>query len=516
MEWNYIMDILSKVNSLNNTLPFYDLSKGVSLDNSNLYDVHLHSEYNELNNLRDYLFNFLSDNNDQFVKKNKTKNKAQIKNLIINLFKAFNEDPSKYVAIHLGKPYYTSIRSRYNELHIKTILIAAVHLLAEHKYIELHTGFFDKSSRIGRISRIRASNKLIKLFAKRNLHSHMIQRSKNIELIIMKDAVNKNEIDYEDNDETIKMREDLKKYNELLARTYVDIPMYSERGVRVKIKKNDDEYKYISINQTEKVIKRVFNNNSWEDGGRFYGGWWQRIPSYERQHIHFFNIPSSEIDYSGLHIKLLYLQYDHDLKEDPYTIPGIEQNEMNRRIIKLCMLNLINAKDENLALKAIQNEINFDIDLYGYFKKNKIQLKQFTQLMKKHHEKIKNSFGTGAGIKLQKFDAMIAEEIINHFTNLDIPVLCIHDSFIISADKTEELDKVMQEKFNDVLFKLNYQPKGSKVKLKGLGKAEFKAWLSRPEYRDIMINNIIKLKYEYPIWYEKMQFFKKHYKKSYI
>ena len=72
MEWNYIMDILSKVNSLNNTLPFYDLSKGVSLDNSNLYDVHLHSEYNELNNLRDYLFNFLSDNNGQFVKKNKT------------------------------------------------------------------------------------------------------------------------------------------------------------------------------------------------------------------------------------------------------------------------------------------------------------------------------------------------------------------------------------------------------------------------------------------------------------
>ena len=332
----------------------------------------------------------------------------------------------------------------------------------------------------------------------------------------MKDAVNKNEIDYEDNDETIKMREDLKKYNELLARTYVDIPMYSERGVRVKIKKNDDEYKYISINQTEKVIKRVFNNNSWEDGGRFYGGWWQRIPSYERQHIHFFNIPSSEIDYSGLHIKLLYLQYDHDLKEDPYTIPGIEQNEMNRRIIKLCMLNLINAKDENLALKAIQNEINFDADLYDYFKKNKIKLKQFTPLIKKHHEKIKNSFGTGAGIKLQKFDAMIAEEIINHFTNLDIPVLCIHDSFIISADKTEELDKVMQEKFNDVLFKLNYQPKGSKVKLKGLGKAEFKAWLSRPEYRDIMINNISKLKYEYPIWYEKMQFFKKHYKKSYI
>ena len=510
------MCILGKINSLNTNLSSHDLSKGVSLDNSNLYDVHLHSEYNELNNLRDYLFNFLSGNNAQFANKNKTKNKAQIKNLIINVFKAFNEDPSRYVAIHLGKPYYTSIKSRYNELHIKTILIPAVHLLAEHKYIELHTGFFNKTSGIGRISRIRASNKLIKLFAKRNLHPHMIQRSESIELIIMKDAFNKNEIDYEDNEENIKMREDLKKYNELLSKTYIDIPMHSKRGVRVKIKKNDEEYKYISISQTEKVIRRIFNNNSWEDGGRFYGGWWQRIPSHERQHIYFFNMPSSEIDYSGLHIKLLYLQYGHDLKEDPYAIPGIEQSEMNRRIIKLYMLNLVNAKDENVALKAIQNEINFDTDLYNYHKKNKIQLKQFTPLIKKHHKLIKNSFGTGAGIKLQKFDAMIAEEIINHFTNLDIPVLCVHDSFIISADKTEELDKVMQEKFNDVLLKLNYQPKGSKVKLKGLGKGEFKAWLSRPEYRDIMINNIIKLKYEYPIWYEKMQFFKKHFKKSFI
>ena len=510
------MCILGGSVSLNSNLTPYDLSKGISLDNSCLYDVHLHSEYDEINKLRDYLFNFLSTNDSQFVNKNKTKNKAQIKNLIINLFKVFNDDPTMYVAIHLGKPYYTSLKSRYNELHIKTILIPAVHLLAEHKYIELHTGFFDKSSKIGRISRIRATNKLIKLFTKRNLHPQMIQRSKNIELIIMRDTLNKNEIDYEDNEETVKMREDLRKYNELLAKTYIDIPMHSERGIRVKIRKNDKEFKYISINQTEKVIRRIFNNNSWEDGGRFYGGWWQRIPSEARQQIHFFNVPSSEIDYSGLHIKLLYLQYGHDLKEDPYSIPGIEQNEMNRRIIKLCMLNLINAKDENLALKAIQNEINFDTDLYNFYKQNKIQIKQFTQLIKQHHALIKDSFGTGAGIKLQKFDAMIAEEIINHFTKLDIPVLCIHDSFIISADKTEELDKVMQEKFNEVLFKLNYQPKGSKVKFKGLEKDEFNAWLSRPEYRNIMIDNLIKLKYDYPIWYEKMQFFKQNYKRSFI
>ena len=45
-------------------------------------------------------------------------------------------------------------------------------------------------------------SKLKKLFTKRNLHPHMIQRSRNIKLIIMKDAVNKNKIDYEDNNDS--------------------------------------------------------------------------------------------------------------------------------------------------------------------------------------------------------------------------------------------------------------------------------------------------------------------------
>ena len=54
-------------------------------------------------------------------------------------------------------------------------------------------------------------------------------------------------------------------------------------------------------------------------------------------------------------------------------------------------------------------------------------------------------FFSGLGIKLQNFDAMMAEAVINHFTSLGIPILCIHDSFVIAADKTKELDKVMTD-----------------------------------------------------------------------
>ena len=28
---------------------------------------------------------------------------------------------------------------------------------------------------------------------------------------------------------------------------------------------------------SNKFVRRIFNNGTFEEGGRFYGGWWQRI-----------------------------------------------------------------------------------------------------------------------------------------------------------------------------------------------------------------------------------------------
>ena len=32
------------------------------------------------------------------------------------------------------------------------------------------------------------------------------------------------------------------------------------------------------IDVTQKRLRRIFNNGSFQQGGRFYGGWWQNIP----------------------------------------------------------------------------------------------------------------------------------------------------------------------------------------------------------------------------------------------
>ena len=489
--------------------------KAEQLDNSNLYDIHLHSQYKEINNLRDELFLFFCVHDSQFKLKNESKNKAQIKNLIINLYKTYHEDPTKYVAVSLGKTYYSKHKARYNELFIKYIIVPAIHLLHKHDYIEFEPGFKNRVTGKGKNTRIRAAEKLIDLFINRSLHIYMIQRSLDTEVIIMKDAKVKNEINYKDTDETERMRAILWKYNHLLDKTYIDIPSRSEFGIQVRKDKNSKELKTIHTHQSNKFVYRVFNNNNWNDGGRFYGGWWQIIPREERRGIHFWNMPTSEIDYSALHIKLLYLKFKIDLNNDPYIIPGIEHNEINRAIIKLILLNIINAEDpegnDKLALKAIQGSINKNNYLSTSIKENNIKWRPFLPLIKNHHKKIKKHFNTGVGIELQGLDSKIAESVIEHFTQKDIPVLCIHDSFVIASDKVSELNTVMQEKFIKIISELGYKTKGNDVKFKGLVEGEFQDLLTRPELKDRLIDSFINTEYQYPVWSSKMKEFKEKY-----
>ena len=486
-------------------------TKAIRLDNSTLFDIHKLSEYKEVDICVAYLFNILSKKIDKFKRKNPSKNKSQLKTLIVNLYKNYLDDKTRYVSIYLGKSYYDNLESRYNKLFISRIIIDIVHALDELGFIELNLGFsFPQKSKV---SRIIGTDKLFKLFTQHQFSAEMIQTSREKELIVMRDIIDGKKVDlsYEDTSSTNQWRDDLKKYNDLLAKTYIDIPHFSEKGIALPSKGNKNQTYTISLNQSDKVVQRIFNNNSWEDGGRFYGGWWQRIPSGYRGGIHFSTMPTSELDFSGLHINLIYLLCKKDFpKSDPYDIHGIGIEGLNRQIVKIILLHIINAKSRESAVKSITMRINFDTTLYEYVSQNNLDYLSFIDEILITHKPIKKYFFSGQGIKLQNFDAMMAEKVINHFTNLDIPVLCIHDSFLIAADKTKDLNLVMTEKFEQVLMSLGLESDGIGLSTKGMPEGLFQQWLTRPEYRDTWIDNMRKLPYDYPVWAKKLDSFNKN------
>jgi hypothetical protein len=64
-------------------------------------------------------------------------------------------------------------------------------------------------------------------------------------------------LEYEDTKEILKMRCDLQQYNELLSRTFIDIPTLEEPYVSRRL--SNGKSQKVPIDQTRKFVRRIFS-----------------------------------------------------------------------------------------------------------------------------------------------------------------------------------------------------------------------------------------------------------------
>ena len=185
-------------------------------------------------------------------------------------------------------------------------------------------------------------------------------------------------------------------------------------------------------------LHRVFNQSSFEKGGRFYGAFHLSLGKELRPFIRINGDPVVELDYSALHIRMLYHSVGIDYREDPYSI--LCDREEDRGIYKLVQLVSINAENEGKAIKAIRNEFRKE----GYY--NHLTDKAIIGLInrfKRAHKPIQNFLNAGVGLDLQNRDSAITEQILTHFYECGIPVLPVHDSYIITSNYSGTLADTM-------------------------------------------------------------------------
>ena len=449
--------------------------KAEELNNSELLDVHRWSSYPEVNNAVDHIYEEMTQL-DNF-KGRPTARKRHIKVVILDLYVKWLTDPEMYVAYQRGSDAYQ--QGRYNKLHISKTTPLIVDDLVSLGYLEHVMGHYGRDGiHTSHYSRMRTTDRLRWLFEEQSITEDMIEKAPNTECIILRDLDengNKFDVEYEDDNQTIQWRQDLYAYNNLLRVTHIGIPTFPEDGLPTKQrKKSKRKPRRIRINKHNKFVRRVFNNGSWDDGGRFYGGWWQGMPSEWRGRIYINGHTTVEIDYSGLHIVLLYqlegIDYWNDVGEDPYQLDGWEQSESMRDFLKLVLLSSINSPTIESTIKAVRMEVNFNKEDYGWIQEESISIKEIVLLFMDRHSHIAHYFSSGYGVKLQSIDSRIAEHVINQLTIEGIPVLCIHDSFIVTLDKQERLHELMIDGFREIQNDHSLDPK-----VKGIKDIEFTA-----------------------------------------
>jgi hypothetical protein len=193
---------------------------------------------------------------------------------------------------------------------------------------------------------------------------------------------------------------------------------------------------------------RVFNRSSFSYGGRFYGAEYQQLNKEERKTILINGSPVCELDYSSLHIQMLYNLIGVQFEGDPYDL--FDEDTILRNGVKLLFNIMLNAKSKLGAISSFNQKLFEDNKLQTLretlIQKN-ITTQTLAQIILDSHPKIVQFINSDMGIKLQNKDSMIAMRIIDHFTKKDIPCLCVHDSFIVPKRYKDELEGVMKEEY---------------------------------------------------------------------
>ena len=254
-------------------------------------------------------------------------------------------------------------------------------------------------------------------------------------------------VDYEDNELTNRLRSNLTIINKVLDANWIDLELPDDEIACMQVKVQDDtDDADISpaINFNSRILHRVFNDIDFTLGGRFYGGWWQGIPSEYREHILINGKRTCEVDYSTYHPTMLYLMDGHTPPEDPYIAVvkrlACTNEKLGRKGIKLVFNAMLNANKP-----MTQPPRNFNPEDYGLR-----SWKEASDAVLKVHELIAHHFYSGVGLKLQRLDSDIAETVMLYFAEMNIPVLPVHDSFIVHSGYESALIEQMNKAYEEV------------------------------------------------------------------
>ena len=163
-------------------------------------------------------------------------------------------------------------------------------------------------------------------------------------------------------------------------------------------------------------------------------------------------MPTVEIDFGSLHVAMAYasagLNYFDLGIRDPYALAKFEFFDGDQReLVKQLMLIALNAKD--------------DAETYGAFRDDQptgspnkrltnVQLAEVLDTLKALHEPISDFIANDAGIRFMRMDSDISNLIVEYFVEQDIPILVMHDSYIVPKKHRDELTHTMEEAFTAV------------------------------------------------------------------
>jgi len=359
--------------------------------------------------------------------------------LIVDLWKAVKSTPIRECSINKRSGWYSENPRYRDPLLTYKQMIAVFDGLINIGFIEVtREGYFDRTIYQGKTTRFVARDELLERLQELEGHPAIsIKPDFNAETIILRDKVDGRKVlqEYEDTPATERHRANLKKINSCFLKHWCDLEVQDTEVANLEARIANHATKQ-PIDFSQRTLVRIFSNGSFKQGGRFYRGWWQNVPSEYRKYITIDEKRTAEFDFSQLNPHLLYhSNYKVLGSDDAYD--RVLDGE-HRKIVKQAFNAMVQA---STPLKSCPEEI----DMSGL----EMSWAELRDRIIKAHKPIADHFFKGVGNHLQFMDSNIAERIMLHFAGMDAPALPIHDSFILhhAYGESGEVEEAMRRAF---------------------------------------------------------------------
>ena len=362
-----------------------------------------------------------------------------VRSILEGLWRNYLSFPPNESSINLRNGYYSEL-PRYRDAKLTYRQVkAAFDGMIKCRFIEVTTaGYYLREAGRGGLTKFISTDKLLERFE--NLEGHpafVLKSDLDAETIILRDKLDGTNVDigYEDIPKTERFRSNLKKINECFLKHWADLRIKDREVTKLaeRIKQDDNKE---PVDLSRRTLTRIFTNGSFEEGGRFYRGWWQNVPSEYRKYITIDEAVTTEYDFSQLSPHMLYFAYNYKMgNEDAYdrVLDG-----QHRDVVKQAFNAMVQASTQ---LNHKPDKINLD----GL----EMDWRELRQRVLEAHKPIQHLFFTGIGNKLQFKDSCIAESVMLQFADQNQVALPIHDSFIMRQGCAGDLEEAMRRAFYD-------------------------------------------------------------------
>ena len=226
--------------------------------------------------------------------------------------------------------------------------------------------------------------------------------------------------EYEDDEATLALRQQMTSINDWLDTA-------------------DITCSHPQVDPAHRRLRRIFNNSNFAQGGRLYGGFWQAMPSDERQeHILIEGDCCVELDYGQMSLAILYgLTGTKPPEGDLYDLSAEGIPTDYRKGIKTVIQALINSSKVPTKMpKGVRKLIP-----------SRYTIKDILEAVARKHPAIYPQMTSGIGMQLFRKESDILVDVLETLRSEGIVALPVHDAVIVMDEHHLQATKIMKEVF---------------------------------------------------------------------